>query len=413
MRSFDAWVGMAFTVKAGDIKRIVKAIAHSSGDRRALMPDILQNYMSISQDNETAILEARTNNVYITSCISVLPIPNGGRLQVLTPKKAFKDLISTYNDDSILSFTYVKTPSTDGIQTQAEQHNGQLLIQSNDTSKYSIKCGSPEEWSGLDTKADGANLEFFIPSPLLISGIQKVAFAAAKEDPRESLNGINFNISDNKIRLIGTDAVTLAMCIIGHIDTSIPKAVSFTLPNDTVETIKNFFSSKEQNLIKITLIYDKDEQLRIVGFSDDKNSIYSYIINHPFPSVDGIIKPENEYNILVVNKTKIMEVIKRFQKISDGKEQSFKINIKDNTMTLIQNSYSFGEGREVIEIEGWSGGEMDLVLSVNRISEILSNITSSEDIRIGIQSPNRPIAFFYEDEDNRSHVQILVMPVVQ
>jgi DNA polymerase III sliding clamp (beta) subunit (PCNA family) len=150
-----------------------------------------------------------------------------------------------------------------------------------------------------------------------------------------------------------------------------------------------------------------------VGLSDDKNSVYSYVINYPFPSVDGIIKPESEYNILVVNKTKIMEVIKRFQKISDSKEQAFMINIKDNMMTLIQNSYNFGEGKEVIEIENWSGGEMDLALSVNRISEILSNITSAEDIRIGIQSPNRPIAFFYEDEDNRSHVQILVMPVVQ
>jgi len=404
---------MAFTVRAGDIKRIVKAIAHNGGDRRALMPDILQNHMSIRQDNDTAILEARTGNVYITSRLSVLPIPNGGELQILTPKKALKDLISTYNDDSILSFSHVKTSDTSGIHTQTEQYNGQLLIQSNDTSKYSIKCGFLEEWIALDTKVDGANLEFFIPSPLLISGIQKVAFAAAKEDPRESINGINFNISDNKIRLIGTDAVTLAMCIIDHIDTSIPKSVSFTLPNDTVETIKNFFSIKEQNLIKIKLIYDKDEQLRIVVFSDDKNSIDSYVINYPFPPIDGIIKPENEYNILVVNKTKIMEVIKRFQKISDSKEQSFKISIKDNKMTLIQNSYSFGEGREVIEIEGWSGGEMDLALSVNRISEILSNITAVEEIRIGIQNPNRPIAFFYEDEDNRSHVQVLVMPVIQ
>ena len=404
---------MAFTVRAGDIKRIVKAIAQSGGDRRALMPDILQNYMSIKQDSETGILEARTGNVYITSRLSVLPIPNGGELQVLAPKKALKDLISTYNDDSILTFRHVKNNDTNESHAQAEQYNGQLLIQSNDTSKYSIKCGFPEEWSGLDTKADGENLEFFIPSPLLISGIQKVAFAAAKEDPRESLNGINFNISGNKIRLIGTDAVTLAMCVIDYTDTAIPNSVSFTLPNDTVETIKNFFSAKEQNPIKIILIYDKDEQLRIVGFSDDKNSVYSYVINYPFPSVDGIIKPESEYNILVVNKMKIIEVIKRFQKISDSKEQTFRINIKDNTMTLIQNSYSFGEGREVIEIEGWSGGEMDLALSVNRISEILSNITSSEDIRIGIQSPNRPIAFFYEDEDNRSHIQILVMPVVQ
>jgi DNA polymerase-3 subunit beta len=377
------------------------------------MPDILQNYMSIKQDSETGILEARTGNVYITSRLSVLPIPNGGELQVLAPKKALKDLISTYNDDSILTFRHVKNNDTNESHAQAEQYNGQLLIQSNDTSKYSIKCGFPEEWSGLDTKADGENLEFFIPSPLLISGIQKVAFAAAKEDPRESLNGINFNISGNKIRLIGTDAVTLAMCVIDYTDTAIPNSVSFTLPNDTVETIKNFFSAKEQNPIKIILIYDKDEQLRIVGLSDDKNSVYSYVINYPFPSVDGIIKPESEYNILVVNKMKIIEVIKRFQKISDSKEQTFRINIKDNTMTLIQNSYSFGEGREVIEIEGWSGGEMDLALSVNRISEILSNITSAEDIRIGIQSPNRPIAFFYEDEDNRSHVQILVMPVVQ
>ncbi len=404
---------MAFTVRAGDIKRIVKAIAQSGGDRRSLMPDILQNYMSIKQDNDTGILEARTGNVYITSRLQVLPVSNGGELQVLAPKKVLKDLISTYNDDSILSFRHVKTSDTDKTHAQTEQYNGQLLIQSNDTSKYSIKCGYPEEWSGLDTKADGEILEFFMPASLLISGLQKVAFAAAKEDPRESLNGINFNISSNKIRLIGTDAVTLAMCVIEPIDTAIPNTVSFTLPNDTVETIKNFFSVKDQNLIKITLTYDKDEQLRIVGFSDEKNSIYSYVINYPFPSVDGIIKPENEYNILVVNKTKMLEVIKRFQKISDSKDQVFRLNIKDNVITLIQNSHSFGEGMEVIEIENWSGGEIELSLSVNRIFEILSNITDVEDIRIGIQEPNRPIAFFYDDEDGRLHVQILVMPVVQ
>jgi DNA polymerase-3 subunit beta len=406
-------IGMAFAVRAGDIKRIVKAIAQSSVDRRTLMPDILQNYMSISQDNETAILEARTGNVYITSRLPILPIPNGGDLKVLTPKKALKDLISTYNDDSILLFTHIKTSDTNGIQAQAEQHNGQLLIQSNDTSKYSIKCGFPEEWSELDTKTNGECIEFSIPSPLLISSIQKVAFAAAKEDHRESLNGVNFNISGNKIRLIGTDAVTLAMCVIDHTDTFIPQPVSFTLPNDTVETIKNFFNVKEQNPIKITLIYDKDKQLRMVGFSDDKNSIYSYVINYPFPSVDGIIKPESEYNVLIVNKTKLMEVIKRFHKISDSKEQAFRINIKNNAMTLMQNSYSFGEGVEVVEIENWAGDEIELLLSVNRISEILNNTASVEEIRIGIQAPNRPVAFFYDDEDCHSHVQILVMPVVQ
>jgi len=404
---------MAFAVRAGEIKRIVKAIAQSGGDRRSLMPDILQNYVSIKQDSETGILEARTGNVYITSRLPVLPIPNGGELQVLAPKKALKDLISTYNDDSILTFIHVKNNDTNGSHTQTEQYNGQLLIQSNDTSKYSIKCGFPEEWSGLDTKADGENLEFFIPSPLLISGIQKVAFAAAKEDHRESLNGINFNISGNKIRLIGTDAITLAMCVIEQVDTSIPTTVSFTLPNETVETIKNFFNTKAQNTIKITMIQDKDRQLRMVGFSDEQNSIYSYVINYPFPSVDGIIKPESEYNVLVVNKIRLMEVIKRFHKISDSKEQAFRVNIKGNTMTLMQNSYSFGEGIEVIEIERWAGDEIELSLSVNRISEILSNITSVEEIRIGIQSPNRPVAFFYDDEDSRSHVQILVMPVVQ
>jgi len=404
---------MAFAVRAGEVKRIVKAIAQSSGDRRALMPDILQNYMSIKQDSDTAILEARTGNVYIISRLPVLPIANGGELQVLTPKKALKDLISTYNDDNILSFSHVKTSDKNGTHVQTEQYNGQLLIQANDTSKYSVKCGFPEEWIGLDTKTDGECIEFSIPVNLLISGIQKVAFAAAKEDPRESLNGINFNISSNKIRLIGTDAITLAMCVIDYTDTAIPKPVSFTLPNETVETIKNFFSIKDQNPIKVTLIHEKDGQIRIVGFSDDKNSIYSYVISYPFPSVDGIIKPESEYNILVVNKTRIMEVIKRFHKISDDKEQAFRINIKGNTMTLIHNSHNFGEGMEVIDIEKWSGDEVELSLSVNRIYEILSNITSAEEIRIGIQSPNRPVAFFYDDEDNRSHVQILVMPVVQ
>ena len=403
---------MAFAVRAGDIKRIVKAIAQT-GDRRSLMPDILQNYMRIKQENGTTILEARTGNVYITSKLPVLPIPDDAELKVLAPKKSLKDLISTYNDDSILSFKHVKSNDTNVSHVQAEQYNGQLLVQSNETSKYTIKCGFPEDWSGLETESDGERIEFFIPAPLLISGIQKVVFAAAQEDVRENLNGINFNIGGNKIRLIGTDAVTLAMCLIDQVDTSIPTSVSFTLPNETVETIKNFFNAKDQNEIKVTLIYDRDKQLRMVGFSDDKNSIYSHVINYPFPPVDGIIKPESEYKVLVVNKTKLMEVIKRFYKISDNKEQAFRINVKNNMITLIQNSYSFGEGLEVVEIEKWAGDEIELSLSVNRISEILSNITSVEEIRIGIQAPNRPVAFFYDDEDCHSHVQILVMPVVQ
>jgi DNA polymerase III sliding clamp (beta) subunit (PCNA family) len=404
---------MAFSVRAGNIKRIIKAIAQTGSNRRSLMPDILQNYMRIRQDNGTAIFEARTGNVYITSRLSVLPTPDDTELQVLAPKKALKDLISTYNDDSILSFEYAKSSNTNGSQVQTEQYEGQLLVQSNDTSKYSIKCALPEDWSGLDTESYEEKIEFSVPASLLISGIQKVAFAAAQEDVRESLNGINFNISGNTIRLIGTDAVTLAMCLIEQVDTSIPTSVSFTLPNETVETIENFFNIKEQNTVKITLLQDQDKQIRMVGFSDGQNSIYSYVINYPFPPVNGIIKPESEYNILVTNKTKIMEAIKRFHKISDSKEQAFRISINGNTMTLMQNSYSFGEGLEVIEIEKWTGDAIELSLSVNRISEILSNITSVEEIRIGIQAPNRPVAFFYDDENNRSHVQILVMPVVQ
>jgi DNA polymerase III sliding clamp (beta) subunit (PCNA family) len=203
------------------------------------------------------------------------------------------------------------------------------------------------------------------------------------------------------------------MCIIKDIDTNIPKTLSFTLPNDTVETLENFFDDEDQSLIKITVIHDKDEQVRMVGFSNEKNTIYSYVISYPFPSIDGIIKPESEYKVFVVNKEKFIESVRRFQKIADSKEQTFNISISGSTMILKQYSYNFGEGEEIIEIDRWNGGEVTLTFFISRIVSILSNIVGVEEVRVGIQEPNRPIAFFYEDESESTQVQILTMPALR
>jgi DNA polymerase III sliding clamp (beta) subunit (PCNA family) len=413
MRCFDALMGMGFAVRAGDIKRVVKAIAQSGSERKSLMPDILRSYTNMRQEGETVTMEARTGNVYITSRLQVVPMLDGDNIRALVPKKAFKDLISTYDDDSILTFRHTSASNAQGGQASDASPEEQLIVQSTDKSKYHIKCISPEEWSGLFTELEGSKVEFFVPAQLLLHGIQKVAFAAAEEDARESLNGINFTINQNQIRLVGTDAVTLSMCIIKDIDTNIPKTLSFTLPNDTVETLENFFDDEDQSLIKITVIHDKDEQVRMVGFSNEKNTIYSYVISYPFPSIDGIIKPESEYKVFVVNKEKFIESVRRFQKIADSKEQTFNISISGSTMILKQYSYNFGEGEEIIEIDRWNGGEVTLTFFISRIVSILSNIVGVEEVRVGIQEPNRPIAFFYEDESESTQVQILTMPALR
>ncbi len=404
---------MAFAVRAGDIKRIVKAIAQSGGDRRALMPDILQNYVSIRQEGETINLEARSGNIYISSHLQVFPILDDGKMRVLAPKKALKDLITTYNDDDVLSFRYIGASGAEDSQMSNSTSEELLVIQSNETSQYHIKCASPEEWNGIFTELEGSKVELSLPASLLLQGIEKVAFAAAKEDARESLNGINFTISENQIRLVGTDAITLSMCLIKNVEINTPKVVSFTLPNDTVEALDNFFSGKEQNLITIKIIQDRDEQIRMVGFSDARNTIYSYVINYPFPSIDGIIKPESEYKVFIVNKDKFMESMKRFQKIADSREQTFNLQINDSSMILTLYSYNFGEGQEVVGIEGWDDGEVSMSFSVSRIVDILSNIVDVEDVRVGIQDVNKPVAFFYEDETGGTQVQILTMPALR
>ena len=368
--------------------------------------------------SSSALLSVLSTTGKVISSKNTLPILDYFlfELQGDTLKVTASDLDTTFigkvKVDGVESEGVVAAPYKRMLDTLKEFSEQPLTIEiDNSTWKINISWATGEisipGLSGLSYPTvpmlSDAKVELDMDADMLVDGINKTIFATADGELRPVMNSIFVNIEPSEVTFVATDA---------H------KLVKYTQQLESGLTASFILPKKPANLLKTALL--KEEGAIRTQF-DNKNAMFHLgdyvlvcrLIEGTYPKYNSVI-PQNNPNIVVVDRTELLNGIKRVAVCSSQATNLIKLSISDNRINLVAQDRDYSMSATENLSCSYEGVPIVIGFKSTFLVEILSN-TDTQCISIELGDHTRAGVFkpVYEaDETPTSSILMLLMPMM-
>jgi DNA polymerase-3 subunit beta len=243
--------------------------------------------------------------------------------EVTVPARKFFDICRALPDGAVINFS---------------EDDNKALLQAG-KSKFSLATLPAQEYPLIE------NIESY--DSLLLSCVvfkkllSQTAFCMAVQDVRYFLNGLLFEIDDNKVRCVAADGHRLSL-----------SEAEFSNNNNIN---KQILIPRKGVLELQKLIRDKDLDIEInigknhVNFICDATSLTSKLIDGNFPDYQTVI-PLNMEKTFTTNKNLLKAALQRVAILSNEQYKGVKLNITDDRLKIVGHNPEQEQAEEVIEI---------------------------------------------------------------
>jgi DNA polymerase-3 subunit beta len=145
----------------------------------------------------------------------------------------------------------------------------------------SINGTDAEEFPPIPTVEDGTTV--IVPADVLKGAIERVVFAAATEDSRPVLTGINVEITGNKLTLAAADGFRLGVETV-ELVTGVETDMGFIVPAKTMQEVQRLIGDRADD---ITITVTEPASQVLFKFGDIE--IVSQLVQGAFPDYEKLI----------------------------------------------------------------------------------------------------------------------------
>jgi DNA polymerase-3 subunit beta len=273
--------------------------------------------------------------------------------------------------------------------------------------KLTIQCGKsrfvvngrkPEDFPTLPKQESKATVSV---NPDLISRlINKTIYAVSTDLTRPALCGVLWEVAKDSVSMVSTDGHRLAKVEAG-IDFGKIEKMSVIVPPKALSTFKAYAEGEKE----ITINLGENS----ISFEMTESTIYSRLLEGPFPSYEKVI-PENNEKKLVIDRELLADATKRVSILSDALTHQVVFALGKDAVTLQVTTQELGEATEEIEAV-FSDEPMSIGYNAAYIQDILRTM-DTEKISFMLDRPDNAgmIQPIEEAEEKIKHVCI-VMPL--
>ncbi len=225
-----------------------------------------------------------------------------------------------------------------------EKENNWVFI-SDDVARFDLACLPADEFPAL-VEPEGVQM-VEMEGEMLSEMINKTIYAVTVEEAGFKLSGVFVEKAGDDsgafLRMVSTDGHRLSMIdkAISDID-SLDLGSGVMIPKKGMSELNKLAS--EEGSINIgfkqkSCVARKENVLLVMRLLDAK-----------FPDYHAVIPEEEKYSI-EVNRTSLMEAMRKMLILSNERYRAVKISLENDTMELISTNPDLGEAQENIKIE--------------------------------------------------------------
>ena len=323
---------------------------------------------------------------------------------VTLPVKTFASFINALSEDD------VKLVSTNG-KAKIRSEKGEFSITGASADQFPSLMGEAVMDSQLELTEqpkDEKETHFLSLSPDALKWmVQKVSFAASRDDSRHYLNGVHFSISSAEdktlLRMAATDGTRLAVAsmVMGK---ALDREAEAIIPNKAVKELEKLDVSSDA--VKIGL-----QDNRMI-FDAGDTALVTTLVEGGYPDYQQVIPEENGID-LKLDTDHLITVIRRISQVSNPKLPCVKLEIAGNRMKVSADSPYVGDACEEMDVEK-EGDDVWIAVNVRYLMDALQAIDTQETL-IGIDSEVKPMVIkpslnSDQGQDSGEHLCVL-MPV--
>ena len=236
---------------------------------------------------------------------------------------------------------------------------------------------------------------------ILVNGINKTIFATADDELRPVMNGVYFNLAENEITCVATDAHKL----VKHtVECPCTVKAAFILPKKPANLLKNLLL-KEDGEVKMTF-----DQKNVV-FELSNSTLVCRLIEGAYPNYNVVI-PQANPNKLLVDRVGLLNAIKRVAVCSNPSTNLIRLDIANNRVVLAAQDVNFSISANESLSCSYEGTPITIGFKSTFLVEILTNLETptilvelADSSRAGVYKP------VYDDAQS-SNTLMLLMPMM-
>ena len=258
---------------------------------------------------------------------------------------------------------------------------------------YKIVELSDEEFPQFLSVDEGA---FAIDGETLRSVLHKTKFAAAIEDRRNFLNGLYFNLLEDRTEVVATDAIQFALAHCEPLKLSEDND-GFIVPLKAVKEIERTFANAPE--IRISRIENQ------ILFADEHATLTIRLVDSEYPEYERVI-PESFAGRVVVPKAPMVHATREIFSRANPKNALVCLEVDEQQLRISAKTSESDETHETLVVES-STGSVRIGLNALILIETLTHI-ETESVSLEFSGALNPVAVKPIGKDG--HI-CLIMPM--
>lgn len=280
----------------------------------------------------------------------------------------------------------------DGAMVDFSSSDGKATIKSG-RSKFTLSTLPANEFPSVDEGEK--SVEFMVAGSALKGLIEATSFAMAQQDVRYYLNGMLWELNENKLRAVATDGHRMALCD-GICDVSVVEPITSIIPRKGIIELSRLL---DENEVKVAM---GSNHIRVTG---GDYCFTSKLVDGAYPDYDRVL-PKGGDKIVVGDRAELKQAFGRAAILSNEKYRGVRILLSEGSIKMVANNPEQEEAEEEVSVN-YSGEDLEIGFNVSYLLDVLSVITGAE-VRITLSNSNS--SALVEDAADGSAVYV-VMPM--
>jgi DNA polymerase-3 subunit beta len=256
-------------------------------------------------------------------------------------------------------FQLVRELTTPVIDIET-QENGIAVITAG-SSHFKLHGMNKNEFPALPDFSSASH--FTVDSSLLKDMLVRTAFAAAKDDSRQILNGICTEIQGNQLTLIGTDGKRLAK-VHNQIAFEASKKIQFVIPLKAVEEMIRILEDDQK--AKFTMMSDK------VALEAGSLCLITKLLAGQYPDVARIFPDKSNMKVINLHKEELSTLLRQVSLFTSEMSHSVKFSFQQGQLKLQAVSNDIGEGKVSMPVD-YAETKLDIAFNPYFFIDILKH----------------------------------------
>lgn len=364
---------MKFTIPRSQLLKPLQQVSGALGSRSTL-PILSNLLLEVTQDH--LLITATDLEVELVCKLELNADCEAGSVTV--PSRKFVDICRGLPDSAEISV----------------ELTGDRLMMKSGRSRFSLATLPANDFPNIEDWQSDSN--FSLPQSELRRLIEKTQFSMANQDVRYYLNGMLFEIENDKLRSVATDGHRMSVA-----ETSIAEPLE----------AKQVIVPRKGVLELMKLLEQPDEQVEIqIGQSNIRANVNQFtftskLVDGRFPDYRRVM-PQTTTKTLVADCDVLRQSFSRAAILSNEKFRGVRVNLDGNLMRITANNPEQEEAEEVLDVE-FEGEALEIGFNVSYVLDVL-NTLKCESVRFSMSDANASALIENTQDDSAMYV---VMPI--